>query len=231
VRQALTGADRIVVACSYVRRLIDTAGHKIAEGKIHTIALGVDAEFLALSTDLCEPRRLVHVASLVSVKDHATLLRALARLDDVSLDIIGEGPERERLSALATELGIVDRVNFIGAVPYPEIPMYYQRAALNVLSSRHEGLGMVTLEAAACGTPTVSTAVGLLPDYPELGLTVPVSDDVALAEAIRDLLNDAQRRAALGQSAHEIVKTKFTIEHTARQFRALYQALAQVAEG
>jgi glycosyltransferase involved in cell wall biosynthesis len=89
---------------------------------------------------------------------------------------------------------------------------------------------MVTLEAAACGTPTVSTAVGLLPDHPELGLTVPVGNDAALAEAIRELLDDPPRRAALGQSAYEFARTKFTIQQTAEQFRALYQELT-LAQG
>ncbi len=227
VRQALTNANRVVVACSYMRRLLTEAGYVIPDSRIRTISLGVDTQFLSLSTDHRDPRRLVHVASLVGVKDQATLLRALARLDDVILDIVGDGPERERLSALAVKFGIVDRVNFVGSVAYPEMATFYQRAALNVLSSRHEGLGMVTLEAAARGTPTVSTAVGLLPDYPELGLTVPVGDDVALAETIRDLLNDPPRRAALGQSAYETVKAKFTIQQTAQQFRVLYQEFVQ----
>jgi glycosyltransferase involved in cell wall biosynthesis len=65
----------------------------------------------------------------------------------------------------------------------------------------------------------------LLPDYPELGLTVPVGDDRALAGAIRDLLDDPPRRAALGQSAYETVRAKFTVQQTAQQFRALYQEL------
>jgi glycosyltransferase involved in cell wall biosynthesis len=227
VRQALTGANRIVVACSYVRRLLAAAGYAIPGAKVHTIALGVDRNALSPFSELRDPRRLVHVASLVGVKDQVTLLRALAQIDDAALDIVGDGPERERLAALAVGLGMADRVNFVGAVPYPGVATYYRRAALNVLSSRHEGLGMVALEAAACGTPTVSTAVGLLPDYPELGVVVPVGDDGALAEAIRALLDDPQRRAALGQSAHKTVVTKFTVQHTAQQFRALYEALIE----
>jgi glycosyltransferase involved in cell wall biosynthesis len=227
VRQALTGADCVVVACSYVRRLLTAAGFVIPDSRVRTIALGVDSSMFHPIGSAPASRRLVHVASLVGVKDQATLLGALARLDGVILDIVGEGPERERLSAMAAEFGIADRVNFIGAVPYPEVATYYQRAELNVLSSRHEGLGMVTLEAAACGIPTISTAVGLLPDYPELGMTVPVGDDEELADAIRDLLDDPPRRAALGQSAHEIVKAKFTVQHTAQQLRTLYQGLVQ----
>jgi glycosyltransferase involved in cell wall biosynthesis len=106
-----------------------------------------------------------------------------------------------------------------------DLPEHYQKAALNILSSRHEGLGMVTLEAAACGVPTVSTAVGLLPDVPEMGICVPVGDDAALAEAIGALLADDSRRAALAQSAYDNARQRFTIQHTAAQFRALYLEL------
>ncbi|MBZ0289382.1 MAG: glycosyltransferase family 4 protein, partial [Anaerolineae bacterium] len=167
--------------------------------------------------------RLSHVASLVGVKDQATLLRALARLDNnVTLDILGVGPQQSMIEALATNLGIRHRVRFIGAVHHLDLPRYYQNAALNILSSRHEGLGMVTLEAAACGVPTVSTNVGLLPDVPEMGICVPVGDDAALAEAIQALLANESRRVALAKSAYEAVRERFTIQHTAAQFRALY---------
>lgn len=227
VRQALMGAACMVVACSYIRRLLAEACYDISDTKIRTIALGVDTERFSPGDSMPVSAHLVHVASLLGVKDQATLLRALARLDDVTLDIVGTGPEQPRLIALAAELGLTQRVNFVGAVHHLDLPLYYRRAALNVLSSRHEGLGMVTLEAAACGVPTVSTVVGLLPDYPEMGVTVPVGDDMALAEAIRGLLDDPQRRRALAQSAHDLVRSNFTIQHTAQQFRALYEELVE----
>jgi glycosyltransferase involved in cell wall biosynthesis len=168
---------------------------------------------------------LIHVASLIGVKDQPTLLRALARLRDVTLDVIGEGTALPRLQTLARELNIAERVHFRGAVPHTELPAYYRQAALNVLTSRHEGLGMVTLEAALCGVPTVSTAVGLLPDCPAIGVTVPVGDDSALARAIDNLLNDPPRRAALSQSALRTVHERYTVQHTAGAFVKLYREL------
>jgi glycosyltransferase involved in cell wall biosynthesis len=173
-------------------------------------------------------RHLIHVGSLVGVKDQAMLLRAVVRLNaDVMLDIVGTGPEEARLKTLVSELGIEERVRFVGAVHHLDLPEYYQQAALNILTSRHEGLGMVTLEAAACGLPTVGTAVGLLPDYPALGVSVAVGDDAALAEAIRALLDDDERRIALGQSAFELVQKQFTIQETVKQFRDVYERLIQ----
>lgn len=238
VGQALGGADSVIAACSYAKGLIGTAGYGVTEAKIRTITLGVDTNIFG-RTPPSSPlpvyregeKRLIHVASLVGVKDQAMLLRSMARLgEDVTLDIVGTGPEESRLKALVKELGISERVRFVGAVHHLDMPQYYQQAALNVLTSRHEGLGMVTLEAAACGVPTVGTAVGLLPDYPALGVSVPVGDDAALAKAISNLLNDDQCRIALGQSAYETVKARFTIQEAVRQFREVYAELIDSTE-
>lgn len=225
VGQALTAADAVVVACSYAKNLIAQAGYAVPNSRVHSITLGVDTNIFCPGSESPIQNRLIHVGSLVGVKDQATLLRALARLDGVTLDMLGTGPEQARLENLASELQIRERVNFIGAVHHLDLPKFYRRAALNMLTSRHEGLGMVTLEAGACGVPTVSTDVGLLPDVAEMGAVVPVGDDAALADAIQNLLSDDQRRAEIGLTAQKMVGEKFTIQHTLEQFRALYQRL------
>ncbi len=228
VGQALMGANCVIAACDYARALIAQAGYVIAADKIRTITLGVDANTFTLLKTNQQPteNKLIHAASLVGIKDQVTLLRALARLDrTVTLDIIGTGPEETRLRMLAEELDISERVKFLGAVKHLDLPAYYQQSSLNILCSRHEGLGMVTLEAAACGIPTVGTAVGLLPDYPALGISIPVGDEIALANAINLLLTDSKQRIALGQSAHKLVGERFTVQETVRQFRELYTEL------
>ncbi len=119
VDQALKGADRIVVPGSTVRRLIPT----IPDHRIATITLGADADRFTPSGTPPDPNRLIHVASLVPVKDQATLLRALALLDlSVTLDMVGEGSERAKLEALSGDLGITGRVRFVGAVAHPDLP-------------------------------------------------------------------------------------------------------------
>jgi glycosyltransferase involved in cell wall biosynthesis len=252
VRQALQGADRVVVASEYTKRKVEeiTAERQrireaegilnakrqrgkgakqsvIHSGKLTCIPLGVDAEHFR-PTESIKPSttHLIHVGSLIGVKDQAMLLRALARLPgEVTVEIIGEGPERERLEQLAAAVGVLKRVQFAGAVPHTDLPSHYQRACLHVLTSRHEGQGMVTLEAAACGLPTVSTAVGLVPDDPALGVSVPAGDDATLAAAILMLLNDPQRLQHMSQVARAAVETRYTIQHSAARLRALYQEL------
>lgn len=98
---------------------------------------------------------LLNVARLVPQKNHRLLLQAYALMrTSLPLIIVGEGPLRTELETLAAELGVAERVHFVGRQlnPYP----WMQHAQLFVLSSRHEGLGIVLLEALACGTPVVS---------------------------------------------------------------------------
>lgn len=225
VGQALSHASSIVVACEYARNLIPSAGYRLAQDKIHTISLGVDTNVFTPQPESQIPNRLIHVASLIGIKEQTTLLNAIALLDDVTLDIIGTGSNETYLQTLVDELNVGKQVNFIGAVNHLDLPTYYRRAQLNLLTSRHEGLGMVTLEAGACGIPTISTDVGLLADYSELGMCVPVGDSKAVAQAIEALLNDSERLASLSQSALQTVRNQFTIQHTVRHFRTLYHQL------
>ncbi len=226
VGQALRRADAVVLACNYQRRLLDVSGYAVDPARIRLIPYGVDTTLFAPGDTPPDPNHLLAAGSLIGVKDHATLLRALARLDArVTLEIVGEGPERSGLEAQATALGISQRVTFRSAVEHSALPGVYRRAALHVLTSRHEGQGMVTVEAAACALPTVSTAVGLLPDYPALGVSVAVGDDAALASAIASLLDDSARRAALSASALRLARETFRIEDTAARLRALYANL------
>ena len=223
VRQALYGADVVTVSGSHSRGLIRQAGYDIADAKIRRLVLGVDTDIF-YPDDTPRGTRLLHVGSLVGVKDQAMLLRALARLDSVGLDIIGTGGLQSPLQALIGRLGLRERVRFWGNVRHLDLPQYYRRAALHVMSSRNEGVPVALLEAAACGLPTVSTAVGLLPDHPAMGVTVPPGDEAGLAGAIDALLHDGARLDGLRQTAAATVRDEFSVRHTVEALREMYQA-------
>ena len=133
-----------------------------------------------------------------------TLIRAFAGLDDGTLWLAGDGPDRQALAALAAELGVAERVRFLG---WQEDPQAVIRGAdLFVCPSRHEPFGNVIAEAMACGKPVISTSshggTELIEDGVN-GVLVPVDDAGAMADAMRQITSDkalAGRLAAAGRS-------------------------------
>ncbi|MBL8130938.1 MAG: glycosyltransferase family 4 protein [Anaerolineae bacterium] len=218
-------ADRVIVPSDGMRRLIADAGFAVEDGRFRKVVLGVNTLRFTPPPAKPDPRRLIHVASLVPVKDQTTLLRAVALLPDVTLDIVGQGSEEGRLKALTGALGIADRVVFHGAAAYPDLPAFYRRAGLFILTSRHEANNMAALEAAACGLPSVSTAVGMLPEHADFAECVPVGDATGLAAAVRRLINDPSRYDAMQRAALERARDTFTIEATAAHSLGVYDEL------
>jgi glycosyltransferase involved in cell wall biosynthesis len=175
------------------------------------------------------PWRLLQVAGLVQVKDHPTALlalrRAVERLGDVRLDCVGEDSLGGQVQRRAAELGLADRVVFHGFLPQERLGALYRQAHLNLLSSRYESQGVVILEAAAAGLPTVGTAVGLLPSLaPEAARCVAPGDSSALGDALCELLPDRPAREAMGAAAQRYANAH-DAAWTARAFERLYAPL------
>ena len=150
---------------------------------------------------------LLAVGRLVTIKDYPTMLRALVLVRervDARLAILGEGPLRADLEALARQLGLADHVAFLGfdANPFP----YMRRATLLVHASRAEGLPSALIQAMACGLVVVSTDCDHGPREVirrpgEDGLLVPVGDPRTLAASVIDLLEDPVRRRLMAVAA------------------------------
>ena len=144
---------------------------------------------------------------LIPQKDHATLIRAFARVvarhPDAQLAIIGEGECRESLAALAKDLDVEDRLHLPGFLsnPFP----YIARADVFVLSSRNEGMPGVLLQAMALARPVVATDCHSGPaELIEPGVNgalVPIADDEAMADAIAAYLGDQQFARSCGEKA------------------------------
>ena len=194
-RWMLRGARRIVVLSTAFRDLlIDEYG--IAPGAVRVVPAGIDLrEFgpfavrAAARTRLGLPDRptIVTVRRLVARMGLDLLLRAVAELPppvDPTVVIAGTGPEREALGALASDLGIADRVTFLGRVPDEDLRFLYAAGDVCVVPTRAlEGFGYVALESFACGTPVIATAIGGLVDlvgaFDPTALTEPTADGLA----------------------------------------------------
>ena len=129
--------------------------------------------------------------------------------------------------AQAARLEIAPVVRFRGAVPHDTLPAIYRSGTLFVLSSRHEAQGMAALEAAACGLPAVGAGVGVIPELaPQAAIAVPSRDSEALADALAAVLNDRERRCALGRAARARVEAEFGLHRSVERFRQVYASLA-----
>ncbi|HEU4801117.1 MAG TPA: glycosyltransferase [Gemmatimonadales bacterium] len=170
------------------------------------------------------------VARLAPVKNHPSLFRALAsiapRFPSLHLAVIGDGPLRSGLEAMARDLGLDDRIHFLGMVPHrPNVNHYLD---LVVLSSVSEGFPNTIAEAMAAGRSVVATAVGGVSDVVldgETGVLVAAADDTALAEALAARLADAAGTARMGLRAREVASTRFAEDVVLSRLMALYEEL------
>lgn len=167
-----------------------------------------------------EPPVILGVGRLHPQKDFPTLIRAFAEVRKVQqarLMILGDGPERQALTTLVSELGLTEDVAFPGFVQNPYA--YMAKAAVFVLSSAWEGLGNVLVEAMAIGTPVVSTncesGPGEILADGKYGALVPVGDSAAIAQAIMSILTGTTQKLDSGWL------DQFTLEVCIQKYLAL----------
>lgn len=235
LRERAAAAD-VVITCN-----TDAATSLTAAGiDARLIPHGVDLDRFAPPTavrrdlDRAGGRiELLAVGRLVEKKGFATLIQAMALLADsrVHLTIVGDGPERADLGALAFRLGVADQVDLAGRTDHHRLPDLYRRADIVVAPSivdRHgdrDGLPNVVLEALACGRPLIASDVAAIasavqtdPGAPANGVLVPPGDAAALADAIRDLADHPARRAALGHAARRTAEQRFELHRCSHLF-------------
>jgi glycosyltransferase involved in cell wall biosynthesis len=175
-------------------------------------------------------RLVVGVGRLVYYKGFEYLIHAMKQVDGQLL-IVGEGPLREKLGALAVELGVADRVTFLGKIDHPSLVACYHAASVFALPSvaRSEAYGLVQVEAMAAGLPVVNTlldsGVPFVSLHEQTGLTVPPADPAALAAAINRLLDDPNLRTAYGQAARLRARQEFAVEVMTARTLSLYERI------
>jgi len=153
------------------------------------------------------------VGRLVHQKGVDVLLNAFAQQESGVLLIAGDGEERVQLERQVDALGIAPRVFFLGV--RHDIPSLMKAADCFVLASRLEGLGIVLIEAMACGIPVIATSVDGIPEAVEhgkSGILVPSEDPVALAVALRQISGDSNMRKSMGEKGVERAARLFSIE-------------------
>lgn len=250
-RAALRAAQRVVTISRFTAaRLQEDQG--VARERIVVIPPVVEPMLQARSDDPA-PRpagrvpHLLTVARLSSAEGYKgcdTVLRALAGLRQgqrtARYTIVGDGDDRSRLQKLARELGVDGLTQFPGAVPDDELARYYETSDLLVMPSRSgyengrwrgEGFGIVYIEAAAFGVPSIAgrgdggeEAV----EHGVTGLVVDGSDVAAVGGALRTMLDDDASRRRMGQAARDRVRRDFIFVRMEGQVRDLVGSLAGI---
>jgi phosphatidyl-myo-inositol dimannoside synthase len=230
--QALRVANRVLACSRFTAKLVEDAGAD--PGRIEIVNPGCDSDFfrpLPVNQELRQRllgsrhngRVILTVGNLVSRKGHDTVIRALPylcqQLPDVTYLVVGDGPYRQELETMATELNVADRVIFVGNIVDDELPQLYALSDVFAMISRAriehsdvEGFGLVFLEANACGKPVVGGLSGGVSDAVvegETGLLVDPNNVQAVAETFEKLLSDEALRNRLGEQGRLRVKNEF----------------------
>ncbi len=234
IRRAASHASGLITVCAALAD--DLAALGVARERVTVLRNGVDlaafhhdaAGAAALRDRLgLEPPVYASVGHLIARKAHHLAIEALAELGSGSLLIAGKGEEEKRLRARAAALGLADRVHFLGGVPHEDLKAVYSAADLLFLASTREGWPNVLLEALACGTPVVATAVNGSPEVvrqPVAGEIVAERSGAALAAAARRVLERGAGRQQVRAYAEG-----FSWDETSRGQMALFERiLAQV---
>jgi glycosyltransferase involved in cell wall biosynthesis len=226
------GARRLIAISDAVRVFLERAGHDPA--KLVTIRYGLDE----LPPDPSDPTPTaagvppdvplaVAVGRLIEQKDHATLLRAFARvherLPEARLAVLGSGPLEADLRGLAAELGVTDAVLLPGRT---EIRDWLERADVFVHTSRWEGFGIALLEAMLASLPIVATNVSAIPEVVvpgETGALVAAGDVEGVARELLALLGDPALAQRLGEAGERRARTEFSVARMTERTLAVYR--------
>lgn len=192
ILKAAEDAQALITVCQALKDQLIALG--VLGSKITSLRNGVDLEqFKVLDRATLRAKWQLNgfvvasVGHLIERKGHHLVIDALTRVPDATLLIAGAGPDRAKLEAQARALGVSHRVRFLGALNTENLREIYNCADALVLASSREGWANVLLEAMACGTPVIATAVWGTPEVvaaPEAGILIHRRDGLSISEAI-----------------------------------------------
>ena len=227
-RAAAAWAARIITVCdsdrtAAVRTRLTSSARLVT---IHNAMPEIDETLRARPGN--SPARLVMVARLSHWKDQPALLHALADLKDLDwqLELIGDGPFREQLEALAESLDLTSRVTFLGY--RRDVPERIAEAQLFLLISKWEGFPRSILEAMRAGLPVVASNVGGVQESVVDGITgfvVPRGDTERLRACLRQLITSPELRVRMGEAGRARYEEKFTFNRLVERTTKVYESV------
>ncbi len=223
-------ASAIITVSEYDRQL-GLAARIAPPERIVTVHNGMPDVAPSLRADPTgTPARMVMIARYGPQKDHPTLLRALAALRDLpwEVDLVGDGPLMEETQALATSLGLADRVHFLGQ--RKDVDQLLSRSQISLLITNWEGFPLSILESMRAGLPVVASSVGGVSESVrdgENGYLVGRGDVGAVSDRIRQLLVDPGVRARMGSAGRARYERDFTLAQSVSRTLGVYQQVIE----
>ena len=217
-------AQSVITVSEALREALIKLG--VSKDKVVTLRNGVDLEAFKPQDKSAAKRALevegpvwLSVGHLIESKGHHLAIEAAAKVPEVTLVIVGDGPEQTALHALVRRLGVSDRVRFAGHEDHGSLPRYYSAADTLILASSREGMPNVALESMACGTPVIATAIGGTPEI----VTVPEAGELMESRSADSIVHawarlrsrpgsvEATRRHALEFGWEPTVRAQLTL--------------------
>ncbi|BAY47268.1 group 1 glycosyl transferase [Scytonema sp. HK-05] len=202
--------------------------------RMHIIHCGIDPALFDVVSHNESGKRLLFVGRLAAAKGLPILLESLVSLrrshPNISLTVVGDGPDRQKLEQTTAQLGLSQNVKFVGYKSQGEVRDYFQQTDIFVMSSFAEGIPVVLMEAMAAGVPVVATQIAGVSELVEDGVNgylVPPGDPVSLAENIEILLSNHKLRAAFGTAGRAKVEKDFNIHHEVARLHNLMKSALQ----
>ena len=228
LRRIIRSADWLLAASEEIR---DVALGLFPHPRAEAVTNGVDTEMFAPPAQrapnarprVIVPRRLFEKNG---VEYFIRALPLLVRGTPVDAVLVGDGPERPKLEALAQQLGVQEYVTFLGARPNTEMPALLGSADVAVLPSLMEATSVAALEAMSCAVPVAASRVGGLPEIIDesVGTLFEPADPESLAQRLGALLARPDRSAA-GRAARERVVAHWSVARLARRHEEIYETL------
>jgi len=246
MRRIGNGVDHLTYLGEFTHRNISQALSQRARDAMVKIAPGIDTEHFAPRSDAAELRRelgladkkvIVSVGRLVHRKGQDSLIEALpeiiTQIPQAHILFVGDGPYKDYLVKRAKQLGVTSHITFIGRIQYAELPRYICVGDIFAMPSRSrlaglevEGLGIVYLEASACGLAVIGGKSGGAPDAvleAETGFAVDGTSPVAIAQAAITLLSQPELSARMGARGREWIVAQWRWNMWSSRFNELLQ--------
>lgn len=236
-RRIFSKADHVQAISNYLADYAKAMGYP---GEVEVVPNGVDTKAFSDDSSAEEVEKklgkregeifLITTSRLVKKNGIRYIIRAMALLPPhIRLLIVGEGPNQALLMKLAWELKVDRRVQFIGHVPYEEVPSYLHASDIFIRPSVSEGFGNSFIEAMAAGLPVIATPVGGIvdflydpdrnPEHTPTGLFVEVEDPVSIREQVMRLVENPDLKDLLVKNSREMVKERYEWDHVASEIK------------